>query len=181
MLVYELVALQFVSRLLNVHGVIGLSPGSGSGVGDPYRNYYYYDYYTSGESTALDRACKAFGESECETQKKVICHWRRGKCRGKPIYDISKHNFTSYTVFADKCCHRRNDVLKSSYSQIKTVKECLQKCSAIPKCVAAEWYPKRPHQCDLSSTCTLDHARPAPKKWGVYLFVKKQDSNGAWC
>ena len=156
-----------------------LGSGSGSGSDDPYRNYYYYDYYTSVDSTANDHACKEFDQSECETQTKVICHWRRGKCRAKPMYNVAKHNFANYTVVADKFCHRRNDVFKSSYSQVKTIKECLEKCSARPKCVSAEWYPSRPYQCDLSSTCTLDHARSAPKKWNVYLFIKKQDSKGA--
>ena len=94
------------------------------------------------------------------------------------MYNVAKHNFTNYTVVADKFCHRRNDVFKSSYSQVKTIKECLDKCSARPKCVSAEWYPNRPYQCDLSSTCTLDHARSAPKKWNVYLFIKKQESEG---
>ena len=155
-----------------------MSPGSGAGTEDPYRDYYYYEYYHHAEGSAHENACEEFEQSECETQKAVLCHWRRGKCREKPTYDISKHNFTSYTVIADKFCHRRNDVLKSSYSQIKTAKECLEKCSARPKCMAAEWYPSKPTQCDLSSTCTLDHARTAPKKWGVFLFIKKQDSKG---
>merc|ERR1711939_1176190 len=77
-----------------------------------------------------------------------------------------------YTSATNKYCSYQNDVYQSRKNEFKTAEECLQKCTADPKCVSAEWYGSSPTECDLSSTCTMDDVKDAPPSYGIVFYAK---------
>ena len=132
-----------------------------------------HSYYNSKYSYYNDE-CAQFGQSECETQQKLPCTWRFGKCQQKVL--IHSFNFTGYRVATFKRCPHRSHYFAGKPNQFKNAKECVEKCTADPKCVSAEWYRVNPHMCYLSSVCTLENALPAGRvhREQVFLFVKQK-------
>ena len=92
------------------------------------------------------------------------CVSRDYRCNGQNAVDApTEYRATlyvkhpSYRSVKDKYCKSQNDIYESPLdgsSPIKSAEGCMNKCTADPKCVSAEWYAASPLQCDLSSTCT---------------------------
>ena len=110
----------------------------------------------------------------------MSCSWRYDKCQKKvPGHSF---NFTGYKTMTFKICDPGSVYnADKAAGMFKTAKECVQKCTADPRCAAAEWFRSGVHEstkqthCYFSSDCPLNTTQASRRisREQTFLFLKQ--------